>query len=1006
MGVQKKIALWSLGVLSLIAAFFLSVLVLAPLYLNSLSTKEKIETAISRQLGGSVRYQRLTIALWPLPHVIFHEARLSIPKTASGTLKIISIYPQLFPLMKGDLLFSRILVREPDLSIALPETVQAVQPEALSLPEVKRNVLLLLKYLTAIGPGLVVEMDRGAIKLTRKGHLLLFLQDAAVRFNAPPGIVAITLRAHAEPWGAFSMSGKYSFNDDKAEVKDLALTAGRSALSGFSAGLSWKDAPRLNVVSGRATFALAELYQWLSSSGTLTAYVNDVRSLSGEVTLASVQADVPLYRLADSKMAIAGEAGNVVLDWGPLPAPLSVTGQFIVEENRLMVSDFSAHLGHSALSRISASLSDRKNPVIGVKSGQAVINLGEVFLWGKRIGPIRDMLNKVKNLAGIVRLSSLHFSGPLFSPRTWKRALSGSLEHVALASPLLPGPFVASRGDFSLAQDALAFTKVRASLLDTRVTGSGAFQGAPPGMRSLDLDLSGKAGQQSMEWVFDRFALPPEFMVNAPVAFSDTHVAWREASGASFLGTIAMANGPILSLDLSRTPQELAIRRAAIKDRGTSANITLRRNDTLTDISFSGRLAQTTLSRIFKRGTFGKGTMQGDLHVAVRTDRPADSTAQGRLVGKDLVIPWGLAVPVRVDNLSLHADRNILTVDSAALTWGKDHYTIHGDVSASDAGLVLDMDLGADTIAVDTIQQALARTNKKSAGQQPRPSRMPPLLGVVNAHAASLAFGRFIFSPARAVVSLSPHQVNLAFTEAKTCGLSLSGTLGFSGEDIHFDFKPQAAKQPLEPTMDCLAGQDIHVTGTFDLNADILAQGKSGALLPSLEGTIDFASKDGKIYRYPVLAKIFSVLSVLEIFRGKLPELGGNGFPYHTMVVKGRLHQGKFLLEKAYIGGSSLDLIAEGEIDLAARKLDLVVLVSPFSTINWIIRHIPLVGKIMGGTLISVPTKVAGDLDNPDVTFLAPSAVGTRLLDLLKNILKIPVEIISPILPKEKEKKE
>ena len=198
-------------------------------------------------------------------------------------------------------------------------------------------------------------------------------------------------------------------------------------------------------------------------------------------------------------------------------------------------------------------------------------------------------------------------------------------------------------------------------------------------------------------------------MVNAPVAFSDTHVAWHEASGASFLGTITMASGPILSLDLSQTPRELVVRRAAIEDRGTSAIITLRQNDTFTDVSFSGRLAQSSLSRIFKHGTFGKGTMEGDLRVAVRTDRPADSTAQGRLVGRDLVIPWGLAVPIRVDNVSLHADRNILTVDSAALTWGKDHYTIHGDVSASDAGLVLDMDLGADTIAVETIQQALAR---------------------------------------------------------------------------------------------------------------------------------------------------------------------------------------------------------------------------------------------------------------------------------------------------------
>jgi hypothetical protein len=51
--------------------------------------------------------------------------------------------------------------------------------------------------------------------------------------------------------------------------------------------------------------------------------------------------------------------------------------------------------------------------------------------------------------------------------------------------------------------------------------------------------------------------------------------------------------------------------------------------------------------------------------------------------------------------------------------------------------------------------------------------------------------------------------------------------------------------------------------------------------------------------------------------------------------------------------------------------------VASFSTINWIIRHITLVGKIMGGALISIQVKVSGDLDNPDVTLLAPSAVGT-----------------------------
>jgi hypothetical protein len=47
--------------------------------------------------------------------------------------------------------------------------------------------------------------------------------------------------------------------------------------------------------------------------------------------------------------------------------------------------------------------------------------------------------------------------------------------------------------------------------------------------------------------------------------------------------------------------------------------------------------------------------------------------------------------------------------------------------------------------------------------------------------------------------------------------------------------------------------------------------------------------------------------------------------------------------------------------------------------------------------------KVSGDRSNPDVTFLAPSAVGSRILELMKNIIELPVTVISPLLPSESE---
>jgi hypothetical protein len=282
---------------------------------------------------------------------------------------------------------------------------------------------------------------------------------------------------------------------------------------------------------------------------------------------------------------------------------------------------------------------------------------------------------------------------------------------------------------------------------------------------------------------------------------------------------------------------------------------------------------------------------------------------------------------------------------------------------------------------------------------------MPPIRGDLRADSSYVTFGRFIFAPAHSVITVDPDWVNMEFTDTRTCDISIPGSLLISRESISFTFTPTAKKETLGYTISCLTGMDVHVTGEYDLTSRFQSHGKGMDILSSLEGRVDFKARNGKIYRYPTLQKILSVLSVLEIFRGRAPDLGGSGFPYNSMALRGDIHKGVFTVEKAYIGGKSIDIIAEGEVDLGKQKVELVVLVAPFSTINWVIRHIPLVGKIMGGTLISIPVRVSGDLKDPDVVFLSPTAVGSRVLRLLENIIKLPVDIISPILPKDKEQK-
>jgi|GEM_PF-3517324 len=1114
----KKILFWSSGIG---AAFLVVAIVVAPIYLNSTSVINRIQDAVSKKLGGKMSYERIDLKLFPRPHVEIKKLRLGYPKTFRGTLQSLSIYPQITPLLNGELRLSRIQIVEPDFRIILPATIAESTSEFPSLEETKANIRSMLAYLQTIGPGLIVDMNNGKFLLRRSQRDFLSLRNMTVHFNAPPGEMKVLVEASTDRWGNFSMSGIYSFSEEKSAVRDLEVSMGQSALSEFSANLIWDRIPRMEILSGRATVALDEIYSWLSSSENLTPLLKNVRSLhgalavssmqisgpvdhpeawrkkidgevntlvaesswmpapvnvssrfllddntlsvsglsfhmgaaslegisarfvdgrtpvfdvydgraqinlaeifqwrnkykalgtllsdvkdlTGSVTLSSMRLSGPLLRPAAWRLKIAGSTKNIVVNSPLLPSPLAMSGKFAAEENTISVSDTSVRLGESSLSHVTASITGREKPALEVRDGGAILHLGEIFQWRTQYNALNDVLQGVEGIEGTITISSTNFKGPLFQPEVWKISAFGNLDHIVFSSSFLPGQIGLLKGNFNLAPDKLSVGLQDATILDSAITGTALISGVTDTLRSIDLTLSGRSGRKTLDWVFENLELPPALMIKTPLVISDSHLLWQNATALTFTGKVSVANGPVLYVDLSQHGADFAIRRLTIADQETKASLTLNWQKQAADFSFSGRLAQATLSKIFVQGIFGNGTIYGDLQAVIRTDQPLRSHAKGKLAGNDIPIPWGMPVLTTVDKFALHAEDDLLTVDSADITWGKNHYSMTGTATTSDTGIAFSMALTADGIEIQAIQQALEQAGKKSTDQKVRSFPMPPIRGNIAADSSYVKFGRFTFAPAHAVISVAPDGVNMEFADTRTCGISTPGTLLISQESISFDFIPAAKKEPLGSTIDCLAGEKLSITGTFDLSSNIQARGTSGQLFSSLEGRVDFKATDGKIYRWPTLKKIFSVLSVLEVFRGRAPELGGNGFSYLSMEVKGDIHKGKFTVEKAFIDGQSLDLIAQGEVDLGEQKIDLVVLVAPFSTINWVIRNIPILGKIMGGTLITIPARVSGDLGNPDVVFLSPTAVGTRILNILENIIKLPVEIISPILPKEK----
>ncbi len=186
------------------------------------------------------------------------------------------------------------------------------------------------------------------------------------------------------------------------------------------------------------------------------------------------------------------------------------------------------------------------------------------------------------------------------------------------------------------------------------------------------------------------------------------------------------------------------------------------------------------------------------------------------------------------------------------------------------------------------------------------------------------------------------------------------------------------------------------------MKGNVKGQGEKETLLDSLQGNLELVAEDGRIYSWPFLLKIFDFLDISQIFRG-FPEMRQKGLAYESIKVKGELKSGLMEVKEGILDAPSLKMAAEGSTDLRNEKLNMTVLVSPFRRTDWIIRKIPIIGHILGGSILSIPLDVTGDVHDPQVSFHPVSAVGSGLLGIIKRTVEAPVKLFEPFLPAEKK---
>jgi hypothetical protein len=273
-----------------------------------------------------------------------------------------------------------------------------------------------------------------------------------------------------------------------------------------------------------------------------------------------------------------------------------------------------------------------------------------------------------------------------------------------------------------------------------------------------------------------------------------------------------------------------------------------------------------------------------------------------------------------------------------------------------------------------------------------------PVDGRVAVAVGSLAYGKHVFRPVAATVSLAPNRVVAQVTDAQLCGVSLPLTAVLAPRSVTVTGKIRARGQTLDETASCLTGANVTLTGTLDFDGELTASGPPAGLLEAARGSFSATATNGRIQRAPAITRILLLDNVASLLRAGPSELMAGGMPYSRIAVSGTLEGSRISVASGTLDSPSIGIAWTGDIDLATEQVSMRGLVAPFNYVHTVMRNVPVVGRLFGQRLVGIPVSVTGDMRDPTVLPLGAQAVGDGLVNLLSATFQVPIDLLDPLL--------
>jgi len=206
---------------SLLVVLFLAVvlMVFAPSLINLELVKKTIKENVSSNVGGRMTYRNLNLRYFPRPHVVIHEAEISLPESYAVNIQWIRIYPKILPLFAGQLQFAHLTLDYADFSMKLPR----IEDVASSQPENNRSFEEIIKTFTQAArdlpefklPDLDLRVKNGRVNLIDPfGHKFM-LRELQAEYAHSHDRREFSIQCKSNLWEQINISGTLDTSDLK-----------------------------------------------------------------------------------------------------------------------------------------------------------------------------------------------------------------------------------------------------------------------------------------------------------------------------------------------------------------------------------------------------------------------------------------------------------------------------------------------------------------------------------------------------------------------------------------------------------------------------------------------------------------------------------------------------------------------------------------------------------------------------------------------------------------------